>query len=39
MGMSDCVRIGGRVTDIDRYSQEFLEDYFHIDLDNIKNSS
>ena len=39
MGMPDCVRIGGRMTDIDQYSQEFLEDYFQIDLDNIKNSS
>lgn len=39
MGMPDCVRIGGHMTDIDQYSQEFLEDYFHIDLDNIKNSS
>ena len=38
MGLPDCVRIGGRMTDIDRYSQEFLEDYFHIDLDNIKNN-
>ena len=39
MGMPDCVRIGGRMTDIDRYSQEFLEDYFQIDLNNIKNNS
>lgn len=39
MGMPDCVRIGGRMTDIDQYSQEFLEDYFQIDLDNIKNNS
>ncbi|MBB1558172.1 hypothetical protein HG437_002165 [Candidatus Saccharibacteria bacterium] len=38
MGIPDCVRIGGRMTDIDRYSQEFLEDYFQIDLNNIKNS-
>ena len=38
MGMPDCVRIGGRMTDIDQYSQEFLEDYFQIDLNNIKNS-
>ena len=33
-----CVRIGGHMTDIDQYSQEFLEDYFQIDLNNIKNS-
>lgn len=39
MGLPDCVRIGGRMTDIDRYSQEFLEDYFQIDLNNIKNNS
>ena len=39
MGMPDCVRIGGHMTDIDQYSQEFLEDYFQIDLDNIKNNS
>ena len=39
MGMPGCVRIGGYMTDIDRYSQEFLEDYFQIDLDNIKNNS
>lgn len=38
MGMPDCVRIGGYMTDIDQYSQEFLEDYFQIDLNNIKNS-
>lgn len=39
MGMPDCVRIGGHMTDIDQYSQEFLEDYFQIDLNNIKNNS
>lgn len=39
MGLPDCVRIGGRMTDIDRYSQEFLEDYFQIDLNNIKNNN
>lgn len=39
MGMPDCARIGGHMTDIDRYSQEFLEDYFQINLDNIKNNS
>lgn len=39
MGMPDCVRIGGHMTDIDRYSQEFLEDYFQIDLNNIKNNN
>lgn len=39
MGMPDCVRIGGHTTDIDQYSQEFLEDYFQIDLNNIKNNS
>ena len=39
MGMPDCVRIGRHMTDIDRCSQEFLEDYFQIDLDNIKNNS
>ena len=39
MGMPDCVRIGGRMTHIDQYSQELLEDYFQIDLDNIKNNN
>ena len=39
MGMPDYVRIGGHMTDIDQYSQEFLEDYFQIDLNNIKNNS
>ena len=39
MGMPDCVRIGGHMTDNRSVLQEFLEDYFQIDLDNIKNNS
>ena len=38
MGMPDCVRIGGHMTDTDQYSQEFLEDYFQIHLNNTKKS-